>query len=797
MDAVENARKAETKAVGLYSGGGRPAMAQKAKLSKGKMNKAMAVGTIAIVLIVGLALVVAGVPMIMIGAIDYNLQRSLGFSDTVAVLEEQGEHVTGEMLSKGKVPEGYASDLAANGIEVGQVTLAGEFVPTNTYIAGLDREMAATGLVDMGNGELAVRFKDEIITAGEFVAKVESNPELYAAYSEAADLSARYYYSSDVGKVYKEMGLSRGNFNEWQSSGNATTDAEKFNEILVEMLDTASSVNMSGYNTESGNSEDEDSDDAQSEGFTIGMNEKVGEAIDKVAAETTDMDGSERATERAAELLNMALSSAEPYLAASAFMAVEEPIQRARIGDNGPVNEVMNVLTTPTEVTYKDVNTGEMVTKTTSILDTPNFVAAVSDAQFSKADAESFSRDRVLKTTGQGNAEVINDTTVATNGQKKSNVLVTITPGDEADAGVLRQAENNLEMAYKTKNSEVFASAVGGNRVVEGGSFISNTINLRALGSMPSDSNTLVAYHDEVEKVLARQAEAERATLSPFDISSPNTFLGNIVHKMATAMVRESSGGGSLLSNVMRAAGNLISGAGKLFFGDVVADGDSGAYTTLVGEGCKTVESAANVAGDLYCTSHNTSYIGYMHYTQEDWKNALGPDALNDDYSVKEKGEVDKFMKMAMERGATVGVEDAEVCKKWKEDNNSPIQSLGDMFSSWLGIYEACDGVNTEVAIGANYTLSESNSNREMTEKLSGYVLYDTVSSLLSGTQSAVSVARERYYAENPRDDSRAGVIARISGISLDDAQFLVDYVDTVIAKKSGVVAQAKGEGKI
>ena len=791
MDSVENARKAEQEAVGLYSGTGRVANGRgvRAKLSKGKMSKAAAVGVIALVLIVGLAVVIVGLPMIMIGAIDYNLQRTLGFSDTVAILEKQGEYITGEMLSKGQVPEAYASDLATNGVEVGQVTLAGEFVPTNTYIAGLSQEMAATELVDMGNGELAVRFKDEIITAGEFVAKVESDPELYAAYSKAADLSARYYYSSDVEKVYKEMGVSRGNFNSWKSSGDAKTDEEKFVEILTKMLDATSSVDMSGYNM----GEDEVDEEGKQKGFSIGMSGEVGSVIDEVAEETTDEEG--KATARAAELLNMALSSAEPYLAANAFMAVEEPIQRARIGDNGPVNEVMNMLNKVTEVSYVDVNTGQTVTKKTSILDTPNFVAAVSDAQFSKADAQSFSRDRVLKSTGQANSEIIKDTTVATDGKSKSNILAKITPGEEADAGTLKRAENNLEMVYTTKNSEVFASAIGGNRVVEGGSFISNTINLRVLGAMPTDEDTLVAYHDEVEEILARQAEAERATLSPFDISSPNTFLGNIVHKMASAMVQSSGSSSSILMNVVKGLSNLMSGASGLFSGTAIADGSDNTYATMVGSDCKTVESAFNVAGDLYCSSHNTSYTGYMHYTREDWVRELGSDSLEDNCGVKEDGEVAKFMKLAMQRGATVGVEDAKVCETWKSDNGLELPVVG-LFASWLGIYEACDGVDLDIATGANYTLSKSNPNVQMTEKLSGYVLYDTVSALLSGTQSSVSVAREKYLAENPQDDSEAGVIARRSGMSLEDAQFLVDYVDTVIAKKNGVVAQFKTEGE-
>ncbi|MBR0424362.1 hypothetical protein IJI79_02610 [Candidatus Saccharibacteria bacterium] len=780
---------------------------------------------------------VIALPMMMIGAIDYNLQKALGFTDTVGLLETQGEYITAEMAANGKVPEGYASDLAEHGVDVGQITATGEFYKTNVYIANIEEKegmVAAAGgfsYVSDEEGELAMLYDGEIIRASEFVAAVESNPRLYAAYSGAADLAAKYYYGKDVSDAYDSMGLSRGNFNGWEQTGDYATDEASFVAILNGVLDNSTDTivggarddekpfgwpasliyrRMSSWWTKVVGDEGEDEDDEGAEGtfeedistgeaseITATVAEKTkGYIIDWVKSEeceepTYDEKGvqtgtrifkcqygvyDDTQTKRAAELLNSAVSAKEPYTAANTFLAIEEPIQRARIGDNGPVNELMNTISTPTTVSYENVYTGEIETKSLSILETINFQAAVGEKNYSKEEAANFSRDRVLYNTDQVDKDIINSTVVTSNGGQKSESAVRNGKGDSADAEVISKANNSISLAISEKNSSVFRSVIGANRLLEGGSFINNSLNRKAIGAMPSNEEAILAYQMEVDKAVARKEEAERATLSPFDISSPNTFLGSIMHNLATAMLGSYSSSGSLLSAV-QSTGSVTGDAVANILGTAKAENVNQKFTTMSQDICATI-STVEVLGDLFCTSHNTVATDYIGWTMGDWKGSEIGDSIGDDGEILEGSDLEKFGILGADREATVGVSSAEVCEAVGNLEGGILDKLLKYFKDVIGLYRTCKGVGVEVATGANYTFSGTEAQDENLGLYSGYMLYNQVYSLLSDTDSSMAVVRERYYSKYPKDNSEAGVIARRSGMTKDEAELALAYAD-------------------
>ncbi|MBR3236548.1 hypothetical protein IKF92_02635 [Candidatus Saccharibacteria bacterium] len=745
------AQAAEKSPSGLFSGAGKAASDGKKKggLSFGKITAGSFI--VIVVLIIGVAVALIGSPIFMIGALDYNLQKTLGFTGTVAILEKQAEFVTSHFLTKGEVPSNYANDLAAAGISVGQVTASGDFVRTNSFIANIDerKDIAAVGSgfqVEMKDGELAVLFNDEIIMADNFVAAVEADPKMYAAFSEAANISAKFYYSSEVGEIYSEMGLSRHSFNNYQATGNDKTDRENFYKILEGLLDESSEVSVNGA--------------AEGKGFTREMNGEAEEIIGDVADETQSIDA-KKSTEKAAQLLNSAISANEPYKAAAAFMAIEEPIQRARIQGDGPVNQMMNVLNESSEVTYTDVNTGEEVTKKISIIDTPNFSAAASEGSFSKEEAANFGRDRVLKSTSSANDEVIKDTAVSSDGRKEANSVLGISLGISADKEVLNKANSNVKIAVTDKNSELFTSIVGGNRAVEGGSFVSNSINMATLGAMPADKDTVIAYSHEMNEALARKAAAERATKSPFDISSPNTFLGSIVHNFASSLVQNNQmlSGVSVVSSVGSLAsvtGNSLGG----IFGGAIADGEDSSYMTTFGDDCETVGGVGSSA-DIYCSQSGPITTKYMDKELE----------------VDEEG-YKEFVEYGMSRRPTVGVNNAKACEELAD------KSIIDVIADIFGMYDACNSVSDEnkgKVTGAAYVISDSNDNKSTVEKYAGHALREEVEALLGGSESTAVRIRREYLAEHPTDNSAAGILAERSGLSKAEAEVALGYYNYLV----------------
>ena len=735
------------------------------KLSGVKISAISAIIIVVIIALVGTMLL--GTPIFTIGHIDMNLQDALGFSGTIRILEKQSGYVIKEMMAKGEMPDDLAGDFAAHGMMFGQVTDQGDFVRTNTYVAdaGALKDLAVLGnfKVEKSDGNLAILYHDEVIGPDEFVGAIESNPELYAEYSEALDISARYYYSSDVDAVYKDMNISRAAFEDWKSTGDQEEDQEQFNEIMMGILDNKSNLVLDGCVGEE--SEDNYSVDVTNPDSAIAV-------ISEIADRTKGSD----ATKKAAESLSSAISSSEPYLAANAFMAIEEPIQRARIDGDGPIHELMNTLYAKNNLTYVDVNTNTEVTTDKAIIETDNFVAAVSGGEFSKRQAENFSRDRGLKLTGMSDVSIITDATISTTGQKKSEIMAKMQHGSSADQSVLMPMDDSLSIAIVKKNSDLFRTVVGGNRIIEGGAFLSNSINARVLAAMPSDEETIAAYHREVKDALAWKAEAERATKSPFDITSQYTFLGSLTHGLTNTMLRNTSSDNSALGSLVGMMADLTNDSVKDLSGTVIADGKENDYGVTLGESCQTV-NAAGAEGDIYCSSHNTLSTGYMKKTKEDWQASLGGN-LDESGNIVSDSQLGQFIVLGMDRRSTIGVENSEVCEAWKDFNQGIIGKIIDKLLDLLGLYNSCRGVDSGVAIGSDYTFSGSNSNAATVKLYSGFVLYDTVYSLLKGKTSSVAAFREKYYQEHPLDNSPAGIIARRSGMTKAEAEAALAYID-------------------
>ena len=734
----------------------------------GKKLAGVAVIVVIVVAVIGVVMV----PNALLEMIHRGLLSTTGFEGTAAYLRDLAIHVGGHMLQSGEVPSGLAEDLLSRGIEVGQVTLAGEFVRTNSYIADIDGTVAAEGdYQSHGTGELAVRFNGEVTRASEFVARVESDPELFLAYDEAVDITARYYYSDEMNAAYKKMGVNKGVFSSWQETGDVGEDAEEFQQILEAALNESVDVNTaSKYKKWTPCIQEGENGEVIDCGWTsewvdwdddVSGNDDGSSAEDLIRNVTDNSrvnDDVASADQNAAQLLNATVSSSEPYLATNAFLVVMEAIEQAKAGDNGPVNYVMNALSTPTEVSYMDVNTGETVTSNKSVLESTNFVAAITGGEFSKEEASNFSRDRVLKMTGLANDNAISSTVVSSNGGEKSGLGIVMNNDDVSGNGaanydVLAVAENSVEVALMEKNSELFSSVVGANRIIEGGSFLHSSTDLYVLGAMPSDEAAVQAYQKEVDTMIARQEAAERATKSPFDISSPYTFLGNIAQKIAAAMLINDVGNNSVMASLGKTTFGLMKNAFGGIFSSAVADGSENSIATTSGD-CVTTK-VAGVTCDPYDSQRTTLVTKYMDYTMDDWRREF-PDSFDNNGEIKDDSELAKFVRLAMDRTTTVGVSSYEVCESYRNQEFNIIQRFFVAVAKGAGnLTDACTGgdgflsswiaVPKDVADGTRYTISDSNEEKAEVEKYSAFVSYDMVYSLMSERASSVTMYREKY----------------------------------------------------
>lgn len=1021
------------------------------KKKKGKASKfSFGFVVIVLVMIVPMLLSISNNPMILIGTMDMNLQRQGGYDGVRYTMLAQAGHIDQNALINGAVAKRHASDLAEQGIEVGQISLAGDFVRTNVYIADLDSSDTKVAsleddyLLHHDIGELVVRFHGRIINGSNFVASIESDPELYMAYSDALNLDARLHYSQEVQTLDNEYNISKSNTANWQKTGDREQDWKNFQEMTASALDKDPSVSVNGYEGKKGagsegneetlidnsvvdeendsNKDEEESakidtsqgtdaetlakaqhslvnarlvvdktldqttgsdttnadstgvdaskftlldgykyvtfyppsaeqnggfeglngtdtindnrladgqvardtrdggaldygdiiyiettDDSNAEGsyahgrffivadtgaethggdgwdidvFVNESEERLSSApygqfdnpkIYKVASgvsweeylntyyngtvnlddtfyrETAscsnggvvegdegftvnvkcdaptvvDQIGShvkgEDATDKGIQLANAAIAAVHPIKAANAFVYVEEILQRTRIFgstnskgsigifastsgglDGGytsgaPIDELMEAFDRRGTITYDDAVTNENVTVTESLFENANFVATISGGTYDESQFQNFQCDTALNATSMLNSSVINNTSLITNGQKKSNIVLKTGGEDSVDMDRLSKVTDSLSFTFSEKPSQLFTSRVGAHWLSEGGSDYLSRITQSVLGYAPSDAQAIYAYNRYIDERRAIAVAAERATKSPFDISSRNTFLGSIVYGISSTILanHHSFSGGISTTSVFGAVSSLADYSSKGFLNTVLADGPGTDYVDIIGKSCPTVNSIG-VDGFLSCIPHGTVSTDYMHYTKEQWDSVLSED--------------DKKMYELLykDRKSTVGVKDAEICERYKSEFSSTgesiVQSISDFFSKMAGLYESCSGVDDSVSLAGGFADSEANSeNREKIKLLSAYSLFDRVNSYMNDAKSEMSKIREEYYANHPLDQSPAGRLARISGLTKSEAEIALNYVDylTMIANYQPSTRYAFGKSSV
>ena len=110
----------------------------------------------------------------------------------------------------------------------------------------------------------------------------------------------------------------------------------------------------------------------------------------------------------------------------------------------------------------------------------------------------------------------------------------------------------------------------------------------KASGGTAGDGDAVKSYAKLNSEILAMDREADRLSRSPFDISSPNTFLGSIMHSFAVGISKSGIGG------------IIASAVGKIL-PSVSAEDEGTLYLSNFGTDCETIGSI-NAVGSAACS---------------------------------------------------------------------------------------------------------------------------------------------------------------------------------------------------
>ena len=524
--------------------------------------------------------------------------------------------------------------------------------------------------------------------------------------------------------MFKKIGTNRNNY----SAGS------NFDTVMSGLVGEGSNINVNGV----GEVEKEDEEgnkytDYEALFETAGSSGgDAGEFIAKVAENNIAESGVD-ATLYAADMLNTADTISKEQKASIFFLALMENVSKMKAGQgsSSKINEMMNYLYKTQKSTVMDVTTGEMVTAEGSAVESPSLYAILSGEKVKGEEVSNYASDRVLKALGTGAATEYRKENVTSTNNKIKGTIARFVPleGETADAGALSKVEPIINSSMMENSFESIGGVYAGEMLVEGAVNVGKEL-AKASGATAGDAAAASAYAHLNETIVALDAEVDRMNRSPFDISSPNTFLGSVVRKL-----------GAL---------NLF----KMTGASVMADDNANDYLNNYGS-CERI-NALGAVGTVSCSeiaTFDTSTLndpfhdeGFVNFVEENTE--LSEDGTR---SVKADSKLANFIKYNNERITPIGVMDGGILEAL-EGGAAKIPFLSSvvtMIKTFLGAGEE----EKAVATGQVFVNTPSNSEWETYKYAQRYVSLARATDMLrqyDGEETSYSNIRFFEGDENP-----------------------------------------------
>ena len=348
-----------------------------------------------------------------------------------------------------------------------------------------------------------------------------------------------------------------------------------------------------------------------------------------------------------------------------------------------------------------------------------------------------------------------------------------------------------------------------GNALVSGGHSY-QARNHQTGGGSPTSKDKYVAYLKEHDEYIADISRYEREHRSPFDATSPYTFMGHLLSRSVPVLAGTSS--------VFGGINNIISVTGKAFSSLMPGASAVTAATTAqeaadhTAQNCPDLDSIGAV-GDVFCNpyritdvdtaeedpaeivyevcqlGHNFEGIDPKKCDEAD----SGEDTMVPKINTKitlgdDSSKLMEYIVYCGQRDSPFGMTDMNIANMIKSPSSesalSKVTAALSTIPVWGGISDIMQ--NGAVIDRIGYVTGESciarktSSDDDQLGKLAftwdeakNYQRFIEDQRYLESAglveKSAVTVALEEYYEEHPLDTSNEGILARLSGMTKDD----------------------------
>lgn len=647
----------------------------------------------------------------------------------------------GQTLENGQFPQDLVESLKNAGYLVGYFNEAGEFIESTT------------------GPKLVVKKGEQILSASEFVDALNSDAKLHKEVTGATYYSrVAYYYDDAANQAFKDLGVSRNNFSK----------NEDFETVMNRALSENSEVAVNTATKTTTTATDEN-------GQTV-VNTYYQPSGDNASSRYQDADvfvnnvisknpgaNTTEATLASADTLKVADTVSKERRSSIFYVTFMESISKMKAGESesSHINEAMNYLYKQSTTNVLNPSTGELVEVTGSPIEAPSLRAILSGSKVDNNAIRSYSSDRILDLAenklslavadNNGVQDVVASTISKTVASVASRVKTTVgrlfgTGEELADSSILSSATTTIANSLSQKPFDSIKGIDAGELLVEGAVNVGRKLAVSGSGATAGDAAAVVAYQKVTNDVLALDAAADRMTRSPFDISSPNTFLGSLVRQFS-AILKPASLTSTAASFSKLANRSLIS----IFTGQTYADATE-TYLTNYGS-CDTYATIGAV-GTGHCAeiaTFDTSTLDPYHdagFNQFVEQNTTLTDGVR---TIKNGSVLADFILYNNQRKSPLGTVDGGILHSLKNKASSIpfVSNILSMLESFAG----ASNNDLRIASGAAFVNTSSNADWQTYKYAQRYVsLARATAALAQSSSDPTAYQTLKYFegTENP-----------------------------------------------
>lgn len=298
-------------------------------------------------------------------------------------------------------------------------------------------------------------------------------------------------------------------------------------------------------------------------------------------------------------------------------------------------------------------------------------------------------------------------------------------------------------------------------------------------------------------QVVAENAKYERESLSPFDITSSNTFMGSTLKQLASF-----AGADSLMSVVIASEASISSAVVSALPLVSAANIVETLPTIEEYEDVNPYLSSIGAIGDSYGNPYVTTDMSTIDLDPADVIDKIGKDNFEDEDSsdgnvvIKDDSNLAKYVKYCSNRSSPFGVADQNIAADFDDSdvetenstfNNTANGAIGSVpvVGDVLEIIKDANQlanigwISGESCVAGNTVNAGSSPDWEEAKYYQRFIEDQSLAESMGIIeQSAVATYLDKYYEENPLDNSYEGMLARYSGMTKDNVVALLDVIE-------------------